>query len=295
MRKNNKDTIVSRYISDPLLLNGYKFDLRIYIVITSVDPLRIYMYEEGLARFATEKFTLNTDEIKDKFVHLTNFSINKNSDKFFIDQNDDGVGNKWSLAALNKKLREMGIDVETIWMNIEDILIKTILSIEDKLFKAAENHVPYRNNCYNLLGFDVLVDTKLKPWLLEVNLNPSLGVDSQLDLKIKSNLLADIFTLVGVSTSDQREAAQYMKNNSLFATNNPYDDSNKQDNGKKLRHTELAIISETRDEIQRAQRFKIIYPTYNASMYKPFFDEDRPNNVTLRSEIVKNLGRIKDE
>jgi len=46
-------------------------------------------------------------------------------------------------------------------------------------------YVPYRNNCFDLLGFDILIDSNLKPWLLEVNLSPSLNTDSPLDLKIK--------------------------------------------------------------------------------------------------------------
>ena len=107
-------------------------------------------------------------------------------------------------------------------MNIEDILVKTILSIEHKLFKASENNVPYRNNCFSLLGFDILVDSKLKPWLIEVNLNPSLGCDSGLDLRIKSRLLSDLFTLIGINPSYQRETDDHKKNKNLFAYMSPY-------------------------------------------------------------------------
>ena len=67
--------IVQKYISNPLLINGYKWDMRVYVVITSMLPLKVYIYEEGLARFSTEKYNLKT--LDNKFSHLTNTSINK--------------------------------------------------------------------------------------------------------------------------------------------------------------------------------------------------------------------------
>ena len=67
--------IVQRYIDNPLLINGYKWDMRVYVIITSMWPLKVYIYEEGLARFSTEKYNLKT--LGNKFSHLTNTSINK--------------------------------------------------------------------------------------------------------------------------------------------------------------------------------------------------------------------------
>ena len=61
-----------------------------------------------------------------------------------------------------------------------------------------ELYVPYKNNCFELLGFDILIDSSLTPWLLEVNMCPSLNTDSPLDSRIKGTMLADLFTLIGI-------------------------------------------------------------------------------------------------
>ena len=71
--------VVSKYITNPLLIDGYKFDIRLYVVVTSFDPLVIYLYEEGLTRFATVKFDKANRNISNNFMHLTNYSVNKRS------------------------------------------------------------------------------------------------------------------------------------------------------------------------------------------------------------------------
>jgi len=53
--------------------------------------------------------------------------------------------------------------------------------------------------CFEILGFDVMLDDKLKPWILEVNHSPSFSTDSPLDFKIKKNLIADVLQLLNIS------------------------------------------------------------------------------------------------
>ena len=77
--------VVSKYIYKPLLINGLKFDIRMYVLVTSLDPLRIYLYNEGLVRFASEPYQM-VDKQK-KFSHLTNYSVNKKSDTFVQNKN----------------------------------------------------------------------------------------------------------------------------------------------------------------------------------------------------------------
>lgn len=75
--------MVQTYIERPLLYKGLKFDLRIYALVAGVDPLRIYIYNEGLVRFATEKYELADEENLDNlYMHLTNYAINKDSPKY---------------------------------------------------------------------------------------------------------------------------------------------------------------------------------------------------------------------
>ena len=80
--------IVSKYIANPLLINGLKFDMRVYVLVTSFDPWRIYVYHEGLARFATEPYSAQSSK-QNKFAHLTNYSINKKNDNFIQNLNAD--------------------------------------------------------------------------------------------------------------------------------------------------------------------------------------------------------------
>ena len=79
--------VVQRYMSRPFLIDGLKFDLRIYVMIAGTDPLRIYVYNEGLARFCTEPYqTPKSDNLDNKYMHLTNYAINKLSPNFIFNE-----------------------------------------------------------------------------------------------------------------------------------------------------------------------------------------------------------------
>ena len=76
----------------------------------------------------------------------------------------------------------MGHDDNLIWSKIEDIILKTIISIEHVVNNATDMFVPFKHgNCFELFGFDILIDANMEPWLLEVNLTPALSCDSPLD------------------------------------------------------------------------------------------------------------------
>lgn len=200
----DENILVSRYINNPLLIDDFKFDVRLYVLVTSYDPLAIYLYEEGLARFATVKYDRAVKNIKNQFMHLTNYSVNKKSSDYVScdDPEVEDYGNKWSMSAMLRYLKQEGRDTTLLMSQVEDLIIKAVLSAELQIATACKMFVPHRTNCFELYGFDVLIDTNLRPWLLEVNLSPSLACDAPLDLKIKASVISDMFSLVGFVCQD---------------------------------------------------------------------------------------------
>ncbi|CAE8635222.1 unnamed protein product [Polarella glacialis] len=197
----NELSVISQYVENPLLIQGLKFDLRVYVLVTGYDPLRAYIYREGLVRFATDP-----KHLSDAFRHLTNYSINKDAANFVENSQvkADNVGHKWSISALNKHLKCTGVDVDLMWTRIMDLIVKSLLSVEPVVSARTQMTAPHSSNCFELYGFDVLVDADLKPWLLEVNLSPSMQAESPLDWTIKSALLSDALNLVGIDKVDRQ-------------------------------------------------------------------------------------------
>ena len=75
--------VVQRYLTKPYLIDGFKFDLRLYVLVNGISPLRVYLWNDGLARFATVPYeTPNPKNMSNLFMHLTNYAINKDSDQF---------------------------------------------------------------------------------------------------------------------------------------------------------------------------------------------------------------------
>jgi hypothetical protein len=129
--------VISRYISNPLLINSHKFDLRVYVLVTSYEPLRVYVYKEGLARFASVSYDTKAAK-SNAFMHLTNYSINKKNENFVPNETleQDDVGFKWSLTAFCNHLVSVGIDMDLMWSRIYDVIIKTLACGEGYVTQA---------------------------------------------------------------------------------------------------------------------------------------------------------------
>ncbi|VFV40748.1 tubulin polyglutamylase ttll13 [Lynx pardinus] len=287
--KPGEHMICQQYISKPFLIDGFKFDIRIYVLITSCDPLRIFMYEEGLARFATMPYAEpNNSNLDDVCMHLTNYAINKHNENFV---RDDAAGSKRKLSTLNAWLREHGYDPRELWGHIEDIIVKTIISAHSVLRHNYRTCFPHylsggTRACFEILGFDILLDHKLKPWLLEVNHSPSFTTDSRLDREVKDALLCDAMTLVNLRGCDKRKVIEEDKRRvkeRLFQCH-------QQPREARREQTELshaAILDQERHEDSHLGGYRRIYPGPNTDKYAPFFK----HNGSLFQETAASKAR----
>ena len=85
------------------------------------------------------------------------------------------------------------------------MIIKTLISVEPHITNQMTRATRHRNVCFEVYGFDILLDSKLKPWLLEVNISPSLSSSSPFDKKVKTMLICDTLNLTGVHAYDRKK------------------------------------------------------------------------------------------
>ncbi|XP_048003161.1 tubulin monoglutamylase TTLL4-like isoform X6 [Leguminivora glycinivorella] len=192
-----RPVVVQRYVSKPYLINGNKFDMRLYVLVTSVHPLRIYLFKDGLARFASVKYNDELTSLNDRYMHLTNYSINRLSKNYTPNEDFAACeGHKWTLQSLFQYLKsEKNVDVDALWSSMKDLVIKTVISGEASISSLTKANITSRYNCYELFGIDVLLDEDLKPWLLEVNISPSLHSASPLDTHVKGPLVRSVLNI----------------------------------------------------------------------------------------------------
>ncbi|XP_056896040.1 probable tubulin polyglutamylase TTLL9 isoform X1 [Takifugu flavidus] len=177
--------VAQRYIENPYLINGRKFDLRVYVLVTSFVPLKAWLYREGFARFSNTRYSLST--IDDKYMHLTNVAIQKTAPDY-----DPESVRKWTVQHLRRYLtaKHGRARVGTLFEDIDNIFVCSLQSVQKVIIND--------KHCFELYGYDILLDENLKPWLIEVNASPSYVASSREDYEMKFRLLEDTLNVIDV-------------------------------------------------------------------------------------------------
>ena len=185
--------VVQRYVADPALLEGKKFDLRLYVLLTrppgdlrAPDCVRAYLCREGLVRVCASEYAPPREEAAPRLcAHLTNYSLNKSAGGFELAEGAD-EGSKRSLSSVLELLAGSAGGAERVFHEIAE-LASAVAGATCHSIAAAELLAPWPHStdvdsCFQVLGMDVLLDSRLKPWLLELNAHPSLAVDAVVPL-----------------------------------------------------------------------------------------------------------------
>lgn len=193
------------------------------MLVAGCAPLRLYLFRDGLVRFATEKYErANSQNKSHKFKHLTNYAINKLNANFVVGEElnaPDGheqMSFKRSIEDFFAELAAQGFRMEIVWKQIRRICTHTVVAIQPILkhsYQAAHTDDPYNQICFEILGLDILLDNTLKPFLLEVNHAPSFACDSPVDQAVKKKLVQQSFELLDLSRQERTRLAELKSSN----------------------------------------------------------------------------------
>ncbi|MDC8802846.1 hypothetical protein PRZ61_05220 [Halomonas pacifica] len=239
-----RDWLVQEYLANPHTIRGHKYVLRLYVLISSLTPLRVYLYRQGFAKLASEPW--DPQDADNPFSQLTNPDINARNQRAevpveFID-----------LKRYRAWLRDQGHDDGALFARIEDLVTLTAIAAVDAMRGRTAEAGADPRGCYELLGLDCLVDDTLKPWILECNLSPSLGIcadpesGGRMEAAVKESLVRDLVTLVDIP-GEQPPAEGGAEDEST------------------------AWLSEARAELARAGGFRRLLPAAAPERYLPCF------------------------
>ncbi|XP_070474367.1 tubulin monoglutamylase TTLL4 isoform X3 [Equus przewalskii] len=298
--------LVQRYLHKPYLISGSKFDLRIYVYVTSYDPLRIYLFSDGLVRFASCKYSPSMKSLGNKFMHLTNYSVNKKNTEYQANADETACqGHKWALKALWNYLSQKGVNSDAIWEKIKDVVVKTIISSEPYVTSLLKMYVRRPYSCHELFGFDIMLDENLKPWVLEVNISPSLHSNSPLDISIKGQMIRDLLNLAGFVLPNAEDIISSSSSCFLSLSSSPRDKCRmapEHFTAQKMKKAyyltqkipdqdfyasvldvltpdDVRVLVEMEDEFSRRGQFERIFPSRISSRYLRFFEQPRYFNI----------------
>ena len=178
--------VIQKYLERPLLYKNRKFDIRMWAVITWKDQL--YYYKSGYIRTSSDYYTLDS---KLNYVHLTNNCLQVHGEKYGTFEEGNTLGFDVFDKYLKEQFPQYQIDFQNNFIpRIKDLMIDSFLSVKGELNQSK------RKNCFELLGFDFMIDEDFRVWLIEINTNPYIGVPNKFIEGLLPKMLNDLFEIV---------------------------------------------------------------------------------------------------
>ena len=207
-QKTQYNLLLQKYIEQPLLYNKRKFDIRIWVLFTFIrvdNKYEVYVFKEGHLKACSDEFNIDSDDL---FIHLTNYSVQKHNKNFSKTE----IGNEISFNDFQKEINESKkgnegknnkIDFKKdIFPEIIKIIALTANSVKGKI------NLTNRSNCFEIFGYDFILDINYRPFLLEINTNPGYEESSPLIKMLVPRMIDDALKL----TVDKEFEPEYKNN-----------------------------------------------------------------------------------
>ena len=200
----SNELIIQKYLDRPLLYFKRKFDIRCFVLVDS--NLNVFFCREGHLKGSSEFYNLNNTN---KLIHITNYSLQKKSSKF--EQYEDG--NEISYNDFKKYMEDQNIPLVNFnnMINQMKYLVEiSFKSVGTKLIKTK----PVL--CFEIFGYDFIIDRDFKPWILEINNNPGLCISSPVIQKLVPRMLDDAFRLTIDKIFETRYSPEVIDSNGNY-------------------------------------------------------------------------------
>jgi len=177
--------VIQKYLEKPMLIDDRKFDIRVWVMLD--HEMNLYCFKEKYIRLSSEPFSIDEKKVDDKYIHLTNNAVQKYGKNYGKHEN----GNIISFQDIKKyiKSKDPASDFNNINRRMKEIIKLSFLASREKM------NPNDRKLCFEIFGFDFIIDSSYNTWLIEINTNPSIDESNDLLKIIIPRMIDDAFRL----------------------------------------------------------------------------------------------------
>ena len=177
--------IIQKYLEKPLLYQGRKFDIRLWVLFIADKSDEVYVFKQGHLKATCTQYDPDSDDL---FVHLTNYSVQKYNANFSKIE----IGNEIPFKSF-----QIELDKNKTGKNFYKDIYPKIIRIVRLTGGAAKKKINLlsRKYCFEIFGYDFILDINFQPYLLEINTNPGLEISSPLIEELLPRMVDDALKL----------------------------------------------------------------------------------------------------
>lgn len=180
-----KTIIIQKYIERPLLYYQRKFDIRIWVLIT--HNLEAFVFKEGHLKTCSVHYDIGNNN---SYVHITNYSLQKHNENFSKFEMGNEVSFSQFQEFLNYCYSKKNINVQNnLFPQFKEIIKISCQSVKDILNQNKKRY------CFEIFGYDFMMDEDFNAFLIEINTNPGLEESSILIKTLVPRMLDDALRL----------------------------------------------------------------------------------------------------